>query len=72
MPPAQTSLRPETLRLRPCGLHSLVNVSGGTFALPPLAKVTLESVQEAGAWEVRGLRVQRRLFIVRVSFRERA
>ena len=54
------------------GLHSMVKISGDTYHLPPLATVTLESVQEAGEWEVRGLRVQRRLFVVRVSFRERA
>ena len=53
------------------GLHSLVQTGGGTYELPPLATVTLESVQEAGEWEVRGLRVQRRLFTVRVAFRER-
>ena len=54
------------------GLHSLVQVGGGAYALPPRATVTLESVQEAGEWEVRGLRVQRRLFVVRVTYRERA
>ena len=54
------------------GLHSLVQISGASHHLPPLATVTLESVQEAGEWEVRGLRVQRRLFTVRVAFRERA
>ena len=54
------------------GLHSLVRTSGGSYVLPPLATVTLESVQEAGEWEVRGLRVQRRLFVVHVTYRERA
>ena len=37
--------------------------------LPPLATVTLESVQEPGEWEVRGFRVQRRLFTVSVSYK---
>mgnify|MGYP007109843112 CR=1 FL=1 len=54
------------------GLHSLVQTGGAAYTLPPRATVTLESVQEAGAWEVRGIRVQRRLFVVRVAFRERA
>ena len=36
-----------------------------------LATVTLEKVEEPGEWEVRGgLKVQRRLFTVRVTFKE--
>ena len=55
------------------GYHSLVPFavfSGrGSHALPPLATVTLESVQLPGEWEVRGLHVQRRLLTVRVTYK---
>ena len=55
------------------GYHSLIPFavfSGrGSHALPPLATVTLESVQQPGEWEVRGLHVQRRLLTVRVTYK---
>ena len=37
--------------------------------MPPLATVTLEKVQQPGEWEVCGLKVQRRLFTVSVSYK---
>ena len=50
------------------GYHSLIQTSGVTYDMPPLATVTLEKVEEPGEWEVRGHKVQRRLFTVRVSY----
>ena len=38
--------------------------------MPPLATVTLEKVEQPGEWEVRGLKVQRRLYTVRVTYAE--
>ena len=51
-------------------LHTLIpwNEDGG-HRLPPMATVTLEQIDEPGEWEVRGLRVQRRLYTVSVSYR---
>ena len=51
-------------------LHTLVPTEGeGGHLLPPMATVTLERIDEPGEWEVRGLRVQRRLYTVSVSYR---
>ena len=33
------------------GLHALVDVGSGRFALPPLSRVTLARVDEPGEWE---------------------
>ena len=52
-------------------LHSVVYTGGGEYSLPPLATVTLESVQEPGEWEANGHRVQRRLYTVRVSYKRK-
>ena len=52
------------------GYHSLVHIGGAGHTMPPLATVTLEKVEEPGEWEVCGHKVQRRLFTVRVSFKE--
>ena len=41
-------------------------------SVPPMATVTLESVQGPGEWEANGHRVQQRLFTVIVSYRHRA
>ena len=41
----------------------------GGYALPPLATVKFESVQQPGEWEVRGQRVQQRLFTVSVTYK---
>ena len=49
-------------------LHSMVQDRDAVCALPPLATVTLESVQEPGEWEANGHRIQRRLYTVRVSY----
>ena len=35
---------------------------------PPLTRVTTEAVHEPGEWQVRGLHVQQRLFVVSISF----
>ena len=51
------------------GYHSLVQVGSVTYALPPLATVTLERVQPPGEWEVCGQRVRRRLLTVSVTYR---
>ena len=49
--------------------YSLVHVGKATYALPPLATVTLERVQPPGEWEVCGQRVRQRLLTVSVSFK---
>ena len=51
------------------GYHSLIQTGWTTYEMPPLATVTLESVQRPGEWKVRGLKVQRRLFTVSVSYK---
>ena len=51
------------------GYHSLIQDSEETYQMPPLATVTLEKVEEPGEWEVRGLKVQRRLYTVRVTWK---
>ena len=51
------------------GLHSLVEVANGGYALQPLSTATVESVQEAGEWEANGIRVNQRLITVGVAFR---
>ncbi len=52
------------------GYHSLIRVNGiGTYVMPPLATVTLASVQQPGEWEVCGHKVKRRLFTVSVSYK---
>ena len=50
------------------GYHSLVQVGGVAYDLPPLATVTLEKVEQPGEWEANGHKVQRRLFTVRVTY----
>ena len=52
------------------GYHSLVQKGGASYTMPPLATVTLEKVEQPGEWEVRGLKVQRRLYTVRVTYAE--
>ena len=52
------------------GYHSLVQTGPRNYHMPPRATVTLEKVEEPGEWEVRGLKVQRRLFTVRVAFKK--
>ena len=39
--------------------------------MAPCATVTLEKVEQPGEWEVRGLKVQRRLFTMRVTWNEK-
>ena len=52
------------------GLHSMINDhETGTHVVPPLTTVTLERIDEPGCWEVRGLRLRRRLYTVRVTYR---
>ena len=51
------------------GYHSLIRTRGASYQMPPLATVTLESVQQPGEWEVEGGKVQQRLFTVSVSFK---
>ena len=51
------------------GYHSLIQTAGAGYEMPPLATVTLEKVQQPGEWEVRGLKVQQRLFTVRVAYK---
>ena len=38
--------------------------------MPALTTVTLEKVEQPGEWEACGHKVQRRLFTVRVTFKE--
>ena len=50
--------------------HSLIPITSfGSHALPPLATVTLESMQQPGEWEVCGQRVRRRLLTVSVTYK---
>ena len=52
------------------GHHSVVASSDNDVRfLPPMSTVTLMSVQEPGEWQVRGIRVKRRLYTVSVSYR---
>ena len=51
------------------GYHSLIQTGRGGYQMPPLATVTLESVQQPGEWEVCGHKVQRRLFTVSVTYK---
>ena len=51
------------------GYHSLVQTGGASYHMPPLATVTLEKVEQPGEWEVRGHKVQQRLFTVRVTYK---
>ena len=51
------------------GYHSLIQTRANMYEMPPLATVTLESVQQPGEWEVCGHKVQRRLFTVSVSYK---
>ena len=51
------------------GYHSLIPTGGLSYEMPPLATVTLEKVEQPGEWEVRGHKVQRRLFTVRVTYK---
>ena len=37
------------------------------WTLPPRARLTLEAIREPGEWDVRGLKVQRRLFEMSVA-----
>ena len=50
-------------------MRSLVQTSETGFDLPPLARVTLERVDEAGEWQVLGgVKPKCRLFVVTVEF----
>ena len=51
------------------GYHSLIQTDWTQYALPPLATVTLERVQQPGEWEVCGQRVRQRLFTVSVTYK---
>jgi len=48
-------------------LRSLVQTSPNCYQLPPLASITLESVQPAGTWQACGRTVYRRCFVCVVS-----
>ena len=59
------------------GFHSLIQVnsegrtrirSAQEYHLPALAKVRLESIQEPGTWRAYGKVIQRRLYMVSVTF----
>ena len=52
------------------GYHSLINIGGTTYDLPPLATVTLEKIDMPGTWEILGHRPKRRLYTVSVTFKE--
>jgi hypothetical protein len=51
------------------GYHSLIRTREDMYDMPPLATVTLESVQQPGEWEVCGHKVKRRLLTVSVSYK---
>eukprot|EP00747_Dinoflagellata_sp_TGD_P214547 gnl/TRDRNA2_/TRDRNA2_87389_c0_seq1.p1 gnl/TRDRNA2_/TRDRNA2_87389_c0~~gnl/TRDRNA2_/TRDRNA2_87389_c0_seq1.p1 ORF type:complete len:334 (-),score=63.24 gnl/TRDRNA2_/TRDRNA2_87389_c0_seq1:58-1059(-) len=51
------------------GFHSLIQAAEGTYDLPPLATVKLESVQASGQWEAYGKQIKRRLFTVSVTYK---
>ena len=50
------------------GYHSMVHTTGTSFALPPLATLTLEAVEPPGSWEVAGKRVKQTLYTLGVTF----
>mmetsp|Transcript_10533 Transcript_10533/g.30544 ORF Transcript_10533/g.30544 Transcript_10533/m.30544 type:complete len:339 (+) Transcript_10533:48-1064(+) len=50
------------------GWHALVQTTPTGFSLPPLARVTLVSVLEAGEWAANGHRVCQRCYTVSVSY----
>ena len=51
-------------------LRSMIDTGEGlNFALPPLATVTLEQVQEAGEWRAFGKTIRHRLLTVSVAYR---
>ena len=63
----------KTKSLKVAGLrfpYSLTRMPGGiSFALSPLATVTLEQVQEAGEWRAHGKTIRHRLLTVSVAYR---
>ena len=50
-------------------LRSLIQETDTEYALPPLATVTLEQVQEAGEWRAHGKTIKHRLLTVSVAYR---
>ena len=50
------------------GLRSLVDVGSGRYAVPPLATVMVESVEEPWQWELAGRRFGFRLTTVSVVY----
>ena len=68
-------MRSKTSRSAPAdadGFHTFIPWNRmGDHYLPPMATVTLEKIDEPGEWEVRGLRVKRRLYTVSASYPSR-
>ena len=50
------------------GYHSMIQVNKSSYALPPLAKVTLESIQYKNEWQINGHCMQQRLLTFSVTF----
>jgi len=50
------------------GFHSVVQTSASMYQLPPGTSITVEKVEDSGAWSAYGVVVKRRLFTVRATF----
>lgn len=50
------------------GFHSLIPSGGTTYSMPPLARVTLLSVQQPGTWQVGGRWIKQKLFTVTLTY----
>ena len=50
------------------GCHSLIPVDHDTFRLPPLARITLEQVDEPGEWDANGHVIWQRCYTVSLSY----
>ena len=50
------------------GCHSLIPVDHDTFRVPPLARITLERIDEPGEWSANGLVIRQRCYTVSLSY----
>ena len=50
------------------GFHSLIPSGGTTYSMPPLARVTLLSVQQPGTWQVGGRWIKQKLYTVTLTY----
>ena len=50
------------------GCHSLIPVDDDTFRVPPLARITLERIDEPGEWSANGHVIRQRCYTVSLSY----